>query len=60
MIETRTEEEREYLAYVEQHFKTVQSVWLALQKHLTDYYWLDYCDIIRRRITEAEENRNNT
>ena len=40
MIETRTEKEREYLAYVEQHIKTVQSVWLALQEYLTGCYWL--------------------
>lgn len=35
MSETpRSEKEREYLAYIEQHIKTVQSVWLALQEHL--------------------------
>lgn len=51
MIETHTEKEREYLAYIEQHIKTVQSVWLELQKHIPDYYWLDDC---YRRIAEAE------
>ena len=59
MIETRTEKEREYLAYVEQHIKTVQSVWLALQEHLTDCYWLDDCYyfIIDDRISRHDQSK---
>lgn len=38
MIEPRTEKEREYLEYVDKHIKNVQSVWFALQEHLTDCY----------------------
>jgi|LSQX01.2.fsa_nt_gb hypothetical protein len=49
-LETLTEKEREYLAYVEQQIKTVQSVWLALQEHVTDCYWLDVREISSTQI----------
>lgn len=59
MIKTRIEKEREYFAYIEQHIKTVQSVWLALQEHLTDYYWLDDCYyyIIDDRISRHDQSK---
>ena len=59
MIETRTEKEREYLAYVEQHIKTVQSVWLALQEYLTGCYWLDDCyyHILNDRISRHDQSK---
>ncbi len=59
MIETRTEKEREYLAYIDTHIKTVQSVWLALQEHLTDCYWLDDCYyfIIDDRIKRHDKSK---
>lgn len=43
IIEAGTDKEREYLEYIDKHVKTVQSVWFALQEHLTDCYWLDDC-----------------
>lgn len=59
MIEAGTEKEREYLAYIDQHVKTVQSVWLALQEHLTDCYWLDDCYyfIIDDRIKRHDKSK---
>ena len=59
MIETLTEKECEYLAYVEQHIKTVQSVWLALQEYLTGCYWLDDCyyHILNDRISRHDQSK---
>ena len=59
IIEAGTDKEREYLAYIDQHIKTVQSVWLALQEHLTDYYWLEdwYYFIIDDRIKRHDHSK---
>ena len=59
MIETHTEKEREYLAYIDEHISTVKKVWLALQEHLTDYYWLDDCyyHILNDRISRHDQSK---
>lgn len=59
MIETHTEKEREYLAYIDEHISTVKKVWLVLQEHLTDYYWLDdwYYYIVDDRIRRHDQSK---
>ena len=59
IIEAGTDKEREYLEYIDKHVKTVQSVWLALQEHLTDCYWLDDCYYftINNRIERHDQSK---